>query len=110
VPVFNAPGANANAVKELVLAALLTAARNLIPALDYVAKLRELASGLDVSWALATVFLGLHDVDGSIEWLERAARSRDAGLLWVSVDRRFQCLRGEPRFRMLLRQMRLGAG
>src|ERR1700730_3557605 len=32
VPVFNAPGANANAVKELVLAALLTAARNLIPA------------------------------------------------------------------------------
>jgi len=79
-------------------------------ALDYVAKLRELASGLDVSWALATVFLGLHDVDGSIEWLERAARSRDAGLLWVSVDRRFQRLRGEPRFRMLLRQMRLGAG
>ena len=28
VPVFNAPGANANAVKELVLAALLLAARN----------------------------------------------------------------------------------
>ena len=33
VPVFNAPGANANAVKELVLAALLLAARNVIPAL-----------------------------------------------------------------------------
>src|SRR5512134_3498107 len=36
VPVFNAPGANANAVKELVLAALLIAARNVIPALHYV--------------------------------------------------------------------------
>ena len=39
VPVFNAPGANANAVKELVLAALLLAARNVIPALGYIAGL-----------------------------------------------------------------------
>src|SRR5262245_34057018 len=39
VPVFNAPGANANAVKELVLAALLMAARNVLPALRYVQEL-----------------------------------------------------------------------
>lgn len=39
VPVFNAPGANANAVKELVLAALLIGARNLVPALAFVAEL-----------------------------------------------------------------------
>ncbi len=39
VPVFNAPGANANAVKELVLAALLIGARNLVPALRFVADL-----------------------------------------------------------------------
>ncbi len=39
VPVFNAPGANANAVKELVLAAVLMAARNVGPALRYVAAL-----------------------------------------------------------------------
>ena len=32
IPVFNAPGANANAVKELVLAGLLLAARNVCPA------------------------------------------------------------------------------
>jgi D-3-phosphoglycerate dehydrogenase / 2-oxoglutarate reductase len=32
IPVFNTPGANANAVKELVLAGLLLAARNLVPA------------------------------------------------------------------------------
>ena len=36
VPVFNTPGANANAVKELVLAGLLMAARNVLPALRFV--------------------------------------------------------------------------
>jgi len=35
VPVFNAPGANANAVKELVLAALFLAARNICQAWAY---------------------------------------------------------------------------
>lgn len=42
VPVFNAPGANANAVKELVVAGMLLAARNLMGAWQYV-------RGLDVS-------------------------------------------------------------
>ncbi|MBI5722093.1 MAG: phosphoglycerate dehydrogenase [Burkholderiales bacterium] len=44
VPVFNAPGANANAVKELVLAGLLMAARNLTPALGFVAGLKAHAA------------------------------------------------------------------
>jgi D-3-phosphoglycerate dehydrogenase / 2-oxoglutarate reductase len=35
VPVFNAPGANANAVKELVVAGMLIAARNLTAAWDF---------------------------------------------------------------------------
>jgi len=39
MPVFNAPGANANAVKELVIAALLVASRNIAPALTFVAGL-----------------------------------------------------------------------
>ena len=39
VPVFNAPGANANAVKELVLLGMLLAARKVAPALRFVAAL-----------------------------------------------------------------------
>jgi len=39
VPVFNAPGANANAVKELVIAGMIIAARNLSDALAFVAAL-----------------------------------------------------------------------
>lgn len=35
VPVFNAPGANANAVKELVIASLFLAARNICQAWDF---------------------------------------------------------------------------
>jgi D-3-phosphoglycerate dehydrogenase len=35
IPVFNAPGANANAVKELVLASLFLAARNICQAWDF---------------------------------------------------------------------------
>ena len=47
VPVFNAPGANANAVKEIVFTAILLAARNVIPALRYVANLNADAPDLE---------------------------------------------------------------
>ena len=40
VVVFNAPGANANAVKELVIAGMLVGTRNLAPALAFVSGLR----------------------------------------------------------------------
>jgi D-3-phosphoglycerate dehydrogenase len=41
IPVFNAPGANANAVKELAIAGMLLGARNLCDARDYVRTLKE---------------------------------------------------------------------
>jgi D-3-phosphoglycerate dehydrogenase len=47
VPVFNAPGANANAVKELVLAGMLLAARNLCPAVRFVDDLDGAAPDLE---------------------------------------------------------------
>ncbi len=47
IPVFNAPGANANAVKELVLAGMLMAARNLVPAARFVEGLRGADSDLN---------------------------------------------------------------
>ena len=47
VPVFNAPGANANAVKELVISGMLMAARNLTGALRFVAGLDPKAADMD---------------------------------------------------------------
>lgn len=47
VPVFNAPGANANAVKELVLTGMLLAARNVAPALRFVQGLDPAMADMD---------------------------------------------------------------
>ena len=47
VPVFNAPGANANAVKELVIAGLLLGARNICGANEYVRSLTETGDALN---------------------------------------------------------------
>jgi D-3-phosphoglycerate dehydrogenase / 2-oxoglutarate reductase len=47
IPVFNAPGANANAVKELVLAGMLLAARNLPAALAFTAALDAQTPDMD---------------------------------------------------------------
>ena len=49
VPVFNAPGANANAVKELAIAGMLIGARNLCNARDYVSSLAETGEALNKS-------------------------------------------------------------
>jgi len=46
VVVFNAPGANANAVKELVIAGMLLGARNLAPAMRFVSALEGDAEAL----------------------------------------------------------------
>lgn len=47
VAVFNAPGANANAVKELVIAGMLLAARNLCAAWDYTRTLDATGEALE---------------------------------------------------------------
>lgn len=49
VPVFNSPGANANAVKELVVAGMFLAARNICQAWAYVRTLQGSDEELDVA-------------------------------------------------------------
>ncbi len=49
VPVFNAPGANANAVKELAVAGMLIAARNIFAAHDYVRSINKEGDELDAA-------------------------------------------------------------
>jgi D-3-phosphoglycerate dehydrogenase len=49
VPVFNAPGANANAVKELVIAGLLLGARNICQAWDFARRLQGSDAEIDAA-------------------------------------------------------------
>ncbi len=49
VPVFTTPGANANAVKELVIAGLFIGARHIGPALDFVRTLKQAGDALEAA-------------------------------------------------------------
>jgi D-3-phosphoglycerate dehydrogenase len=49
IVVFNTPGANANAVKELVLAALLLASRDIVGGIDFVASLGDVADEAELN-------------------------------------------------------------
>jgi len=94
VPVFNAPGANANAVKELVLGSLFIGARNICNARDYVKALDktgdELSKAVEagkkqfVGFELPGKTLGVIGL-GSVG-LEVANAALDLGMKVVGFD------------------------
>jgi hypothetical protein len=47
------------------------------------------------------------DRAGALDLLERAYATRDRGMTWLAVSPRLDPLRAEPRFRELMRKMRL---
>lgn len=52
IPVFNTPGANANAVKELIVAALTLGARGILEGIDYVQGLKHINDAAEMSQLL----------------------------------------------------------
>jgi serine/threonine protein kinase/tetratricopeptide (TPR) repeat protein len=55
----------------------------------------------------AYIYIGLNDNDRAFFWLEKAYQDRAPGLTWLKVDPKFDGLRGDPRFKTLLRHMGL---
>ncbi|WP_339859600.1 phosphoglycerate dehydrogenase [Pseudohongiella acticola] len=49
IVVFNTPGANANAVKELVLSGMLLASRGILPGMRYVSELSDMTDNAEMS-------------------------------------------------------------
>lgn len=64
IPVFNTPGANANAVKELVVAGLLMSARNLVQSWDYTRQLTSAGADLNKEVEAAKKQFAGHELPG----------------------------------------------
>lgn len=70
--------------------------------------LEDLAPMSDrMPYQIARIHAALHDRDEALDWLERAAETRDAALVWVAVEPLFDALGDDPRLRDLLRRMDL---
>ena len=57
--------------------------------------------------AIAIVYTGLGDLDRAFEWLERGYRERSDWLIYLPSYPFYDPLRGDPRFKDLLRRMKL---
>ena len=56
---------------------------------------------------VATVYVGLGDVDKSFEWLEKAYQGRAQWMVGLAVDPRLDPIRQDPRFHDLLKRLNL---
>jgi len=56
---------------------------------------------------IAHLHLGLGEIDAAFEWLDRAVEERDQCMMPILSYAHFDSIRGDPRFAVLLRKMRL---
>jgi tetratricopeptide (TPR) repeat protein len=73
------------------------------------AALDELTSkyGHSGAYQIAEIYAARGERDRAFEWLERARKVRDGGLVVVQVDPLLNNLRGDPRYAALLKEMNL---
>ena len=53
------------------------------------------------------IYAELGDLDRAFEWLEKAYETRSRSMVWISVSHDFDALRGDPRYRDIVRRMGL---
>jgi serine/threonine protein kinase/tetratricopeptide (TPR) repeat protein len=56
---------------------------------------------------IALVYTALDDREQALTWLEKAYAQHSSMMFWLKVDPRFDKMRGEPRFRELMRRVGL---
>jgi len=60
-------------------------------------------------YLFAVIHAGFGEREKAIAWLEQGFESHDVWMVWLNREPRFDVLRGEPRFRELLRRMNFPA-
>ncbi len=69
-------------------------------------KLSKLSTGRYVpSYHIALIHNGLGEEDQALTWLERGFEQRDAKMVFLKVEPKWNNLRSEPRFVDLMRRM-----
>lgn len=68
--------------------------------------LKQLIARKDYYFA-ARVYAWRGETDKAFQWAERAVKTRDAGITWLKIDTDFRSLRGDARYKALLRKMNL---
>jgi serine/threonine-protein kinase len=61
----------------------------------------------DGAFQIAEVYAWRGEKNSAFEWLERAYAQRDGGLADIKIDPLLDSLRGDPRYKALLRTMKL---
>ncbi len=69
---------------------------------------QQRASGVYVDpWWLAVIHAGLGQTEQALDELEHAVAERSASVCWVNVEPKFKSLRAAPRFKELLKKVKL---
>jgi tetratricopeptide (TPR) repeat protein len=69
--------------------------------------LEQMIAKKEPSYGIAEVYAWRGEKDKAFEWAERAYAERDMGITWLKIDTYFRGLRGDPRYKVLLRKMNL---
>ena len=81
---------------------------NLEKAHEILRELDKLSEHVYVSkYYLASIQAALGDKDKAFESLESAYKERDADLIYLNVDPKFDVLRSDPRYEMMLKKIGL---
>jgi adenylate cyclase len=74
---------------------------------DHTIAVAEQKYGNAMAYQIAYIYASRKDFDRTFYWLERAYRQHDDGLAYLKVDPMFRNLKRDPRYKALLRKLRL---